>query len=282
MKIGVRVHDFGKSNPEVLATKAKECGFDGVQLVLNKAIEGQTGLPGTLNKEMANEIQRVFSSKGLEIFMMGAYFNPVHSNKELVKTNIAKFKEHLLYLNDFNGHFVGSETGSFNDDKWTYNPLNRTEEAFLEVKRVFKDLADYAKVVNGNIALEGAYGHCMFEPKALKRLVNEIDNGHVFYTVDIYNYLDISNYQNYKNIFEEALDLFNGKIVIFHLKDFVVVDNSLKQCAIGKGLIDYEYLLTRIQETNPDAYCIFEGSKPEDMEESLSFVKNIIDRGLLK
>ena len=279
MKIGVRVHDFGKSNAETLAKQAKEVGFDGVQFVLNKAVEGETGLPGTLNKEKALEFQKAFKSEGLEIFMMGAYFNPVHSNKELVKTNIAKFKEHLLYLNDFDGHFVGSETGSFNDDKWTYNPLNRTEEAYAEVKRIFGELADYAKEVNGNIALEGAYGHCMFEPKALKRLVDEIDNGHVFYTVDIYNYLDISNYQNYKEIFEEALDLFKGKIRIFHLKDFVIEDNKLKQCAIGKGLIDYEYLITRIKETNPDAYCIFEGSKPEDMKFSLDFVKYKINKG---
>ena len=81
MKIGVRVHDFGKSNAETLAKQAKEVGFDGVQFVLNKAVEGETGLPGTLNKEKALEFQKAFKSEGLEIFMMGAYFNPVHSNK---------------------------------------------------------------------------------------------------------------------------------------------------------------------------------------------------------
>ncbi len=279
MKIGVRVHDFGKSNPATLASQAKAIGFDGVQLVLNKAIEGETGLPGTLSKEKAISIQKAFEDEGLEIFMMGAYFNPVHSNKQLVQTNIAKFKEHLKYLKDFKGHYVGSETGSYNDDKWTYNPLNRTEEAFLVVKRIFKDLADYAKEVDGNIALEGAYGHCMFEPKALKRLVDEIDNGHVFYTIDIYNYLSPSNYQEYKHIFEECLELFKGKIVIFHLKDFVIENEALKQCAIGKGIMDYSWLLKRIQETNPNAYLIFEGSKPTDMQESFMFVKNILNEG---
>ncbi len=279
MKIGVRVHDFGKSDAKTLAAKAKAIGFDGVQLVLNKAIVGETGLPGTLSQEKANNYKEAFAAEGLEIFMLGAYFNPVHSNKELVHTNIEKFKEHLKYMQDFNGHFVGSETGSYNDDKWTYNPLNRTEKAFKEVARIFGDLANYAKTVNGRIALEGAFGHCMFEPKALKRLVDTIDNGSVFYTVDIYNYLAYSNYQNYKEIFEDCLSLFKGKIVIFHLKDFVVENESLKQCAIGKGLIDYKYLLTRIKETNPNAYLIFEGSKPEDMQESFNFVKNILQEG---
>lgn len=279
MKIGVRVHDFGKSDPKTLAKSAKKIGFDGVQLVLNKAIEGETGLPGTITKDKAISIYNAFHEEGMEIFMMGAYFNPVHSNKELVKTNIAKFKEHLKYLNDFHGHYVGSETGSFNDDKWTYHPLNRTEEAFQEVKRIFGELAAYAKDVNANIALEGAYGHCMFEPKALKRLVDEIDNGHVYYTVDIYNYLAFCNSSSYKEIFEECLTLFEGKIVIFHLKDFIIENETIKQCAIGKGIIDYPWLIKRIKETNPNAYLIFEGSKPADMQESFDYVKKLVNEG---
>lgn len=272
MKIGVRVHDFGKSDAQTLALKAKEIGFDGVQLVLNKAIEGETGLPGTLSRQKAISISSAFAKEQLEIFMLGAYFNPVHSNKTLVATNVAKFKEHLKFENDFNAGFVGSETGSFNDDKWTYHPQNRTEEAFQEVKRIFKELADYAKEVSARIAIEGAFGHCMYAPSALKRLVDEIDNGTVFVTVDIYNYLSVTNYKQYKEIFEECLTLFAGKIVIFHLKDFIVEDGALKQVAIGKGLIDYDYLLKRIKETNPEAYLIFEGSKPEDMKQSFDFV----------
>ena len=277
MKIGVRVHDFGKSDAETLAKKARAVGFDGVQFVLNKAIEGETGLAGTLSKEKANYFYETFKKEGLDIFMLGAYFNPVHSNKELVSNMIAKFEEHLKYENDFHAGYVGSETGSFNDDKWTYNPLNRTEEAFQEVKRIFSGLAKCAEANNAKIALEGAYGHCMFEPKALKRLVDEINSDSIYYTVDIYNYLAIDNYERYKEIFEECLELFKGRIVIFHLKDFIIQDGALKQCCIGKGLIDYDYLIKRIKETNPDSYLVFEGSKPEDMEFSFNFVKSKIE-----
>lgn len=274
MKIGVRVHDFGKSTAEELAKKAKNIGFDGVQLVLNKAIEGETGLAGTLSKEKANYFYEAFKKEGLEIPMLGAYFNPVHSNKELVKKNIEKFKEHLLYENDFHAGYVGSETGSFNDDKWTYNPLNRTEEAFQEVKRIFKDLVNFAEEHNSKIALEGAFGHCMYEPKALKRLVDEIASEAIYYTVDIYNYLSIDNYEKHTTIFDECLHLFKGKIVIFHIKDFIIDNGALKQCCIGKGLMNYDYILPKIKEFCPDAYLIFEGSKPEDMEYSYHFVKS--------
>jgi sugar phosphate isomerase/epimerase len=278
MKIGVRVHDFGKSNAETLAKQAKAVGFDGVQFVINKAIEGESGKAGTLNDEKVKAFADAFHNEGLDIVMLGAYFNPVHSNKQLVSDNIAKFKEHLAYENKFGARFVGTETGSFNDDKWTYNPLNRTEDAYQEVLRIFKDLAKCAEENNAKMAIEGAFGHCMFEPKALYRLVNEINSNNVYYIVDIYNYLAISNYQNYKEILEECFKLFKGRIVIFHLKDFVVEDGALKQCAIGKGLLDYDYLLKRMKEEAPNAYLIFEGSKPEDMEFSYNFVKSKLEK----
>ncbi len=274
MKIGVRVHDFGKSNAEELAIKASKIGFNGVQLVLNKAIEGETGLAGTLSSDKAKYFYKTFKAHDLDIAMLGAYFNPVHSDKEKVEALTLKFEEHLKYANDFHAGYVGSETGSFNDDKWTYNPLNRTEEAFQEVKRIFARLANAAEKYNSKIALEGAFGHCMWNPKMLYRLVNEIGSDRIYYTVDIYNYLDISNYQDQTKIFDECLELFKDRIVIFHLKDFIVEDNSLKQCCIGKGIMNYDYIMPKIKEHCPNSYLIFEGSKPEDMQFSYNFIKS--------
>ncbi len=276
MKICTRVHDFGKNTAENLSVFASVFGFDGVQLVLNKAINGETGLPGTLNTEKAQQIAFEFNKNNIEIAMLGAYFNPVHSNKELVNQSIAKFKEHLKYAKDFNTSYVGSETGSYNDDKWTYNPLNRTEEAYNEVKRIFKDLVDYAKEVGSYVAVEGAYGHCMYEPKRLKRLFDEIDNGHMRIIVDVYNYLNIENYQNHTQIFDECQELFKDKIVVFHLKDFIVKDNKLIQVGLGQGLMNYDYIMPRIIKNNPNAYLVFEGIQPKDAISSLEFIKKYL------
>ena len=274
MKIGVRVHDFGKSNAQTLAKQAKAVGFDGVQFVINKAIEGETGKAGTLNDEKVKAFADAFHNEGLDIVMLGAYFNPVHSNKDLVKENILKFKEHLSLEHEFHTKYVGTETGSFNDDKWTYNPLNRTEDAFQEVKRIFKDLANTAEANNARMAIEGAFGHCMYCPEALHRLVSEINSPNVYYICDIYNYLAISNYQDQRKILDECLELFKNRIVIYHLKDFVVEGEALKQVAIGTGLMDYDYILPKIKKATPNAYLIFEGSKPEDMQFSYNFIKN--------
>ncbi len=282
MKIMVRVHDLGKNSPKEIAHQAKEIGFDGVQLVLYKAIDGFSSQAHSIKYEDILDCAKAFKEENVEVGMLGAYFNPVHSNKDLVLDNIARFEEYLSYCKDFSCKYVGSETGSYNDDKWTYNPLNRTEEA-LEINiNTFKHLALIAKDNNANIALEGAYGHCMYEPKQLNRLVSAIDNGHVKVTVDIFNYLDISKYdtdtQHY--MFDESIKYFKDKIVIYHLKDFIVdkENNKLKQVGLGEGIMDLEYIISHAKQLTPNALLVFEGCPKDKMKSSFEYIKKLLEK----
>ncbi len=278
MKVYVRAHDIGKMNEKDLAKQIKDLGFDGLQLAINKAIEGETAQPNTLSDERLNEIAYAFKNENLEIPLIGSYFNPVHSNKELIAKNVVKFKEHLNFAKVFGTKYIGTETGSFNDDKWTYNPLNRTEEAYQEVKTIFKDILDYAKEVDSNIAIEGADGHCMYCPKQLKRLLDEIDNGHMFITVDVYNYLNETNYdKEYQHkVIDECIDLFKDKIKVFHLKDFTMNEKPLLKVGLGEGLMDLEYIMKKIKNNCPNANLIFEGVPASSMESSLKYIRKLL------
>lgn len=279
MKIFVRAHDLGKSDEKTLAKKAHEIGFDGIQLAINKAIEGETAKYHEISEKRIKEIAKAFKDEDLGVCLLGAYFNPVHSNKDLVKANILKFKEHLSFAHLFDTLYVGSETGSYNDDKWTYNPLNRTDEAYQIVKGIFKDLADYAKEVNSNLSIEGADGHCMYCPKQLKRLVDEIDNGHVFVTVDVYNFLNEGNYspEYQRHIIDECIELFGNKTKNIHLKDFTMDEKPLLKVGLGEGLMDLKYIVKKIQCEIPDANLIFEGVPANKMESSLKYIKEILN-----
>lgn len=276
MKIGVRVHDFGKSTPEILAKNAKRIGFDCVQLVLNKAIEGETGEAGTISIEKATEIKKAFNNEGIEIAMLGAYFNPVHSDASKTERAIAKFKDHLRLAKYFDCKLVGTETGSYNDDKWTWNEKNLTEEAYQRVLTTVKDLCNTAEAEGSYVAIEGAYGHCMTTPQRLKRLYDEVNSPNMKIILDIYNYLSIDNHREHCGIFDRAIKEFKDNIVLFHLKDYVVDGDKLKQVGLGQGILNLPYILSKIKENYPNAYCIFEGVKPEDMESSMEFVKKYL------
>ena len=183
------------------------------------------------------------------------------------------FKDYLKYAKTLGANIVGSETGSFNDDKWTYNPLNRTEEALQTVIQTFTELADCAAGYGVNIGMEGAAGHCCYCVKQLKRAVDGINRPNVRVIFDLYNYLDMSNYQNYMDILDEGLATFAGRIVVFHMKDFVVADGKIKQVAPGKGMFDYPAILRKIKAYDKDVVLVLEGTTGEDIVPAIEFVK---------
>lgn len=280
MKICIRPHDVGKDTAFNLGKEIKAMGFDGVQLAIAKAIVGQDGSPATLTEDVVKEIRGGFNSNDVDIALLGAYFNPVHSNKDKVRSGAEKYMDHLKKASLFGTKYVASETGSYNDDKWTYNPQNQTDSALEEVIKVFKPLVETAKDYDSYAVVEGAWGHCMFSPQQMERLFKALDNGHMRLTLDLYNYLYNENYHNRFQIFDQCLDIFKEKIVVFHIKDFIVEkDNETNQeklieTQIGKGIMGWDILLPKIKKLYPESILVFEGVKnPVD---SLKYVKTIL------
>jgi sugar phosphate isomerase/epimerase len=75
--------------------------------------------PDGIDGDKAKLIGDTLKANGIEVSLIGAYFNPVHSNKEKVANCKQVFKDYLKYSHLLGCNTVGSETGSFNDDKWT-------------------------------------------------------------------------------------------------------------------------------------------------------------------
>ena len=273
MKLCIRPHDVGLSTADDLGEKIHAMGFEGVQLAIAKAIKGQDGEPETLTPEICREIRAGFNAHNVEVPLLGAYFNPVHSNKEYVKKGAAKFADHLRKANLFGAKFVASETGSFNDDAWTYNPRNQTDEGFDAVYSVFRPLADVALESGSYLTIEGAWGHCIYCPAQMERIVKALDNGHIRVTVDIYNYLYEGNYKSRFDILDECLDRFGDKIAVFHIKDFMVCpDGSLRETGIANGIMGWDKMLPKINARVPNALLVFEGV--QDMPRSLEVFKS--------
>lgn len=265
IRIGIRAHDVGKMDAFTLAKKVKDFGFDGVQLVLKKALTDYSDL---------SMINAAFSD--LDILMLGAYFNPVHPNKDIVFEGVNNFKEHLEKAITLKADFVGTETGSYMGSPWGYLPKNHSDEALEEVIDIFLNLTKKAEELHINIAIEGAYAHVAYSPERIKKILDSINSNNLYVTVDLFNYLYLGNYQRREEIFEECFKLFQDKIVIFHLKDFVIEDDVLKQVGLGKGLMDFPKMIKRIKQAAPNAYLIFEGVVNNDISESLVYIKNVL------
>ncbi|MCL2702567.1 MAG: sugar phosphate isomerase/epimerase [Defluviitaleaceae bacterium] len=273
MKIGVRGHDIinGKTNPENLVGALKSAGMDTVQLVCHKSIEGTEYVPGSQNAEKAAFIGRAFGNN-MHIALLGAYFNPVHPNKEIVETGIAVFRDNIEYAKTIGSDVVASETGSYQGDPWVYHPKNRTPEALNAVIDIFCGLAAYASKHSVCVGIEGAAGHVCHDIRALKHVVDSIGTDNIRVVFDYFNFMD-GEHTDYIKILNEGLSVF-PKIHCFHIKD-CVLDGSLNQVPVGQGDMDFKKILSLIKQYDKDAVLILEGTPDTDAARSAAFLRDI-------
>ena len=187
MQIAFRTHDLGVKGLENAIEKSRNCDISAVQLVVYKFMDEIKYAPGALNADNSAAIGKALKEANISVPLIGAYFNPVHSDKEKVANCKAVFKDYLKYSKNLGCNIVGSETGSFNDDKWTYNPMNRTEDALWDVVETFKELTSYAKTVGAFVGIEGAAGHVCWNVETLKRAIDEINADNLKVIFDLYN-----------------------------------------------------------------------------------------------
>ena len=215
------------------------------------------------------------SANNIKVAMLGAYFNPVHSNKELVRNNIEYFKEHLRLACELNCKYVGTETGSYNDDKWTYNPKNQTEEGYLETMKVFHELAKVAKEYNCSYKVCDVSNYERVE-KAISEIVEEYNKIDVlinnfgisnpakdldFSNTDTGDFLDTVNI-NLRSVFmasKEAVKYMakqgGGSIINISSVGGIVPDISQVAYGTSKAAINYLTKLIAVHEAKNNIRC---------------------------
>ncbi len=275
MKICIRAHDLGVKGTAGILKSLQDLDIDGVQMVCYKAYDEIPYAPGAITREKAEAIGKAFADAGKMIPLVGAYFNPVHSDKEKVSRCLSIYADYLRHCQAMGCNVVGSETGSFNDDKWTYHPRNRTEEALQSVVGTFSQLCDIARDWGSTVAMEGAAGHVCWDVDTLAR-ARKMMGRETKVIFDLYNYLDESNQSDYLSILDKGLDTFAGEILLFHMKDCTFAnDQRPAQVPLGTGEMDMQAILRRIKAYDKNAVLTLEGTTGAHIAHAVKTIKTI-------
>ena len=272
----IRAHDLGVKGAENITERLGELGLDGVQLVAYKSVEGITYTEGALDMAHATEIGDTLKNAGKEVALVGAYFNPVHPNREKAQHGVRMFAEYLSLAGALGATAVGSETGSYMGDPWGFHPDNSRLEAREMVADTFRYLANLGATYGVSVGIEGAYNHVCSTPDVLNEVIKRINRDNVRVIFDLYNYLSDSNYESAYEILKRGHELFGEQILLYHIKDFNVVDGKLVQCGVGRGVLDYQRIISEIYKVNPDATLVLEGTVGEDIAHAVLHVRSII------
>ncbi|MDQ0972613.1 L-ribulose-5-phosphate 3-epimerase [Neobacillus niacini] len=272
LNIGIRAHDIENLPLEELVQEVAGKGLTSVQLALSKSLDGVNTELGSLSPGFARYVASAFSKHNVQIAVLGCYFNMIHPDLVQRRKGIERFKEHIRFARDFGCSIVATETGNVNPEIF-YTEENFKEEPFLEVVESVSELVKEAEKFGVIVGIEAGVNHPIYSPKAMKRLLDSINSKNLQVILDPVNLLTIDNYQNQEEIFQEAMDLFGERVVILHAKDFIIENNQLVPTAVGKGLLNYKYIIEEIKKKKPFINILLEETKEPFIDQSIAFLR---------
>lgn len=272
LKIGARAHDLRGQTPEALVAQAREAGIDGLQLAIHKSWP-EAYQARDLNT-LAAHIQHL-QQADLPIFLLASYFNPAHSNTEFLACELERACINIELASRCHIGALGSETGSLNDDDWTFHPDNHSLAAFNKVEQTLARLRPALEQASCDFLVEAVRDHIIHDADSLARLNHRLGQRFAV-TLDLANLLDADNAADWRAILEAFLHTHGERIRLFHFKNFILRGRDKIPVGLAEGVIDYEVVLQMLAQARlTHLPIIVEELTGDELQESVAYLRRL-------
>lgn len=159
-------------------------------------------------------------------------------------------------------------------DNWTRETWKKSVAAIREILR---DSAGM-KVPLG---IEAVNMTAMNNPRAHRRLIDEIGDPRVKVCLDPVNMIHMGNYYRTTELIEECFDLLSDHIVAAHAKDSFTLNRMsmyITEVPPGKGVVDYETYLSGLSRLKKPVALIIEHIPDDQYAEAKKFIEDTAAR----
>ena len=274
MQLGIRLHDMQAGTLAERAALAREQGFSCVHLALSKTIPDFPMEPAAFTTGLGKHIRNIFAAEGIDIAVLGCYYNLAHPDPLKVKKLQRLYVAHLRMARTLGCSVVGTETGAPNAE-YQYDPTCHTETALQSFLRGVVPIVEAAERLGVILAIEPVWNHIVWKPQVARRVIHEIASPNLRIILDPVNLLSIENYEQRDMVIGEALDILGEYVEVVHLKDFRVEEGKLVSVAAGTGLMDYREIMAYLKQSKPFVQATLENTVPENAVRAREYLAGI-------
>jgi len=276
MQLGIRLHDTRELPLAERLKDTGELGFKCVHLALAKVIKDFPTTDEALTPGLAMYIKNAAMESKVDIAVLGCYLNLANPNPEKLAQITHRYMAHIRFASLLGCGVVGTETGAPNET-YSYEPACHGEEALESFINNLRPVVRYAEQMGVIMAIEPVWKHIVCNPVRARRVLDEIQSPNLQIILDPVNLLDISNYQNQKEIVKEAIELLGPDVAMVHLKDFVVEGDKLVSVGAGLGQMDYSDVIRFMKTRKPFIHATLENTTPENNVQVKNFIQKLYD-----
>lgn len=270
IRLGIRAHDVSSaSTPRELGKRVRELGLSAVQLAPAKSFPDLVAGPAALNLGLARWLGAELEAEGVEVAVMGSYFNMIDPEPDKRAQGIDTFIHNLSLASALGAHVVASETGSV-DPAFHYTTQNFTDEAFDQTIETITTLCSAAEKFGVMVGIEAGVNHPIHDIATIERMFACVDSPNLGLVLDPTALItpDIAELQ--VDMCRDILRRFSGRVCACHLVDFRIEAGELVRCAIGCGQAPVRELVAAFEEALPGGYVLMEFTPEADVEQALT------------
>lgn len=270
MKIGVRAHDYGKQEIEIMARTLHDEGYECAQIALPKAFKEIESYED-INLAKIDRIRTAFEKWQVEIPVLGCYMDLGNPDDEIRKKAVEIFKKCLMYNKELGAKVVGTETA--------YGYLSREEKRlwYPYMLDSIKRIVDEAVRLDVKVALEPVYGHPLEGLEEVLDVMEQIhEEQHLRMIFDASNLLEFPDKTEQYKYWTKWLTETGKYIEAMHIKDFLIDENGQHHfLPLGKGIVEYQAISEWLHHNKPDMFLLREEMNPLEAKEDILFMKNM-------
>lgn len=263
MEFGCRAHDLTSARaPEELGRACEEQGVRYVQLALAKSFPDMPSGAADVSPGMGAYVRRALAAHGVEVAVLGCYFNMIDADSSVRAAGIEKFEAYLTNARHFGAPIVASETGSV-DPGFHYTEENFTDEAFEKAASVIARLVEVGERVGTIVGIEPGVNHPIHDVETCARLLECLDSPYLGFILDPTALVTPDLAPRQLEVTRAMLERFAPRIVATHLVDWRVENGELVRVNLGEGEMDVRAVLGAVTAAKPHGYVITEFTEDE-------------------
>ena len=272
MRLGIRAHDVKADTFEGLVREISRQGLSCCQLAVPKATHEFPTAKEVLTPGLAMYMREVFAREHVDVAVIGSYFNLATPDEDEYLDTLDTYRRNIAFASLLGAGVVGTETGACNRE-YRPEPFSFTDQALeIFINRLIP-VVEYAEKMGVIVGIEPVCRHIVNTASRARKVLDEIASPNLQIIWDPVNLLDMSNYSDYPQIFEEFTELLGPDICTVHIKDFRVSDGRLSSCAAGTGQMNFDGILGYIKAHKPFIHVLMEDTKPENSMQAKKFLE---------
>jgi sugar phosphate isomerase/epimerase len=272
MKLGVFTKHFVRDSFEDVLDAVKGHGFAAVQLNLESIVG--VPAPDALDDATCDRIRDGLASRDLELAALsGTFFNIIHSDTSERARGLHRLRVLAAACARMGAPRITFATGTRSSESmWAGHPANNTREAWADMLACMTPCVQIAAEFGVPLCFEPEVSNVVDTAVKARALLDHFDSPYLKVVLDGANLFHAGELLRMREILDEAFELLGPDIALAHAKD-LLVDGEAGNVAAGRGKLDYDHYLTKLQLRGWQGALILHSLDEGQVPESVAFVR---------